>query len=93
MTKKYPYELERPDFPSVGHVALEGGRMYHGRYIGAIPALKGKTALLMKGAEKSMWLCQFDDLDLPVGYTHGWHPHPMYDIELLGDRDGNEKSS
>jgi hypothetical protein len=59
--------------------------MIHGVYIGALPELKGKTALLqtqehMQARANATVLAQFDDVSTGLGL--GWHQFPVTDFEL-----------
>lgn len=38
----------------------------HGKYVGALPHLQGKTALLNPGASPDLILAQFDDVKLTL---------------------------
>lgn len=49
--------------------------MVHGKYVGPIAKLKGKTAILMYG-RRGFVRAQFDDLkSLPNVFTHGWREY------------------
>ena len=57
--------------------------MKHGTYVGPIPVIKGKTALLKPSNVIDHVKAQFDDMDLPALYTYGWIdlPHNHFKIE------------
>ena len=49
--------------------------MAHGKYVGPIARLKGKTAILVYG-KRGFYRAQFDDLkSLPNDLTHGWREY------------------
>jgi len=49
-----------------------------GLYVGDIPTLKHKTAMLRRG-ERGSWLAQFDQFDL-WPWSHGWHEFSSKDF-------------
>lgn len=58
--------------------------VYQGEYVGTIPSLKGKTALIVRSGMG--WKAQFDDVDAAyagVNVAHNWHWFGKDNFEVL----------